>query len=74
MVFDREKCDALYQVCAELHSDNKKREIDGLLEAMTFFGLEKGFIRTENQSDDLVVEGKQITLIPAWKWMVEKEL
>jgi predicted AAA+ superfamily ATPase len=59
-----------YQVCAELNLDNKDREINGLVEALTFFDKQDGTILTLNQEDHFVVSGKQIMAIPVWKWML----
>ena len=62
----------LYQVCAHLNSLNQKREIDGLLAAMTFFDKNIGYIITHNQTDKFVVDHKTIFVIPAWQWMTTK--
>jgi predicted AAA+ superfamily ATPase len=56
------------QVCLEVNSDNMKREIEGLTEALEFFNLKEGNIITIDQEDVINQDGKQITLIPAWKW------
>lgn len=56
------------QVCYELNDDNFERETKGLLEALHFFNLEKGFIITLNQKDEISSENKKIELIPAWEW------
>ncbi len=57
------------QVCAEVNPDNLNREVDGLVEALTFFKKEEGFIITKNQDDELIKDGKKITLISAHKWV-----
>ncbi len=57
------------QVTYEMNEDNKRRELDGLLEAMGKFGLDKGFILTYNQEDEIDVEGKRVIIKPIWKWM-----
>ncbi len=62
---------AVYQVCLDLNGDNQNREIDGLQEAINFFGLESGTILTLDQEDTLVINGKIIHVTPTWKWMVE---
>jgi hypothetical protein len=48
------------QVCEQLHSENKNREIAGLLEVMKFFGLDEGYIYTLDQEDEFIVEGKKV--------------
>ena len=40
------------QVCYELNEDNKKREIDGLIEALEKFGLPEGLLLTYDQQDE----------------------
>ena len=57
------------QVAYELNEDNKKREIEGLLEAMRKFGLMEGFILTYNQEDEIDIEDKRIVIKPVWKWL-----
>ena len=56
------------QVCHEVNEDNKKREIDGLVEALKKFDLQEGVILTQNQEDELEISGKHIKIIPAWHW------
>lgn len=68
VLFNKEKCIAVLQVCYELNSDNKKREIDGLLEAMQYFDLTEGSIVTQDQKDVLTIGEKIIYLIPAFEY------
>jgi predicted AAA+ superfamily ATPase len=68
LVKEKNKVTYAIQVCAEISQDNLAREVNGLLEALTFFDLEKGFIITMNQEDEIVQDEKKIHLIPAWKW------
>jgi hypothetical protein len=68
VVKEKNKVTYAIQVCAEISQDNLAREVNGLLEALTFFDLEKGFIITMNQEDEIVQDEKKIHLIPAWKW------
>jgi predicted AAA+ superfamily ATPase len=56
------------QVCWELTTDNQHREINGLLAAMNFFNQEHGIIITSNTEDTIYIDGKEITVIPAWKF------
>ena len=53
------------QVCSEVNTDNSKREMDGLVEALDFFKLKSGIIITLNQKDTMIKDGKQIQLVPA---------
>ena len=61
------------QVCWELNNDNQNREIDGLLDAMDFFGLNEGVILTFNSEDIILTKGKKINVIPVWKYKWNKE-
>jgi len=56
------------QVCWELTSEDQDREINGLVEAMDFFGGASGAILTFNTEDMIVTAGKKIKVIPVWKW------
>lgn len=57
------------QVCWELHDGNRDREIRGLIEAMTKLKLQQGVIVTYNQADTYAVDGKDISVVPVWKWI-----
>jgi len=57
------------QVAYELNEDNKKREIEGLLEAMRKFELREGFILTYNQEDEIDIEDKRIIIKSVWRWI-----
>jgi predicted AAA+ superfamily ATPase len=48
----------------------KKREIEGLLEAMKAYKLSEGLIITENDEEQFEVENYKIKLIPIWKWLL----
>ena len=67
----KEAQDILYiiQVCAEIHSDNKAREVNGLLAALTFFSKTEGLILTLNQEDVLMINDVKVRLLPVWKWL-----
>ncbi|MBR1368876.1 hypothetical protein RJ53_04850 [Methanocalculus chunghsingensis] len=56
------------QVCYEVTSRNKEREVGGLLEAMDHFGLERGYILTADQEEEIRIAGRIISLIPARKF------
>jgi len=56
------------QVCYELNEDNKKREFEGLIEAMEKFDLPEGLVLTYDQADELEISGKTIKIKPAWQW------
>lgn len=54
----------ILQVCYDIHTDNMKRELDGLVDALKYFEEDKGKIITFNQKDIFEVEGKTIELVP----------
>jgi predicted AAA+ superfamily ATPase len=70
VVFEKNKCKQVIQVCSQIDSDNKARELDGLIATMEFFKLKEGFIITLNQKDKLVFNGKTVYLIPAFEFIV----
>lgn len=51
---------------------NYEREINGLLEAMDMFDVKIGIILTENDSNILTINNKQIQILPVWEWMLNK--
>ena len=59
------------QVCVEINEGNEKREIDGLLEVLKEFKIEKGLILTKNQEDLMIIEGKKIYIKRIDKWLLE---
>jgi len=65
VVKQKEKIIKAIQVCFELNEENKKREIDGLINAMKRFKLNGGVILTYNQEDQFLIEGKKILVKPA---------
>jgi len=58
------------QVCWSLYdAKTKQREINGLLEAMSAYQLKEGLILTEDESDQLTIDGKIINIMPVWLWL-----
>ncbi len=53
-----------------VNSDTRKREIEGLLEAMHEHNLNYGLILTDNEEEEIEVENKIIKVLPVWKWML----
>jgi len=61
------------QVCLILdNAVTKKREVDGLIEALKKYKLKEGLILTLDKEEELIVENKKITIKPVWKWLLEK--
>lgn len=69
VVFEKDQPIKLFQVCLEVHGENKDREINGLAEAMEFFNLSEGTIVTLNQLDTVSINSKKINLVPGYTFM-----
>ena len=54
----------LIQVCYNLKNENISREKEGLIDAMNFFGINKGTIITFDQEDKITAKGKLIQVVP----------
>lgn len=48
----------------------KKREIDGLIEALNKYRLKEGTILTEDEYEILSVGNKKIKVLPLWYWLL----
>jgi predicted AAA+ superfamily ATPase len=69
VVKEKEKVTQVVQACYELNTDNLKRELNGLKEAMAYFDLKEGTIVTMNQTDTLDEGDKQIRVVSANEWL-----
>lgn len=58
------------QVCYSLDQNNKEREINGLLEAMDMFKLKEGVILTQEQTEEIIRDGKKIKVLPVFRWLL----
>jgi len=72
IIKEKEKVIQAIQVCYDFNKENRDREISGLLEAMNELKLKQGLILTHNQEDKFEIEGKEIILMPVWKWLLEE--
>ena len=59
------------QVTSELTDTNRQREINGLLEAMKYFELNRGLILTHDQEEDLTIGDYKVYVKPVWKWTLQ---
>jgi len=60
------------QVCLIFENAiTKKREIDGLIEALKEHSLKEGLILTLDKEEELLIEDKKIIIKPVWKWLLE---
>ncbi|HLD22235.1 MAG TPA: ATP-binding protein [Patescibacteria group bacterium] len=56
------------QVTQTLSIINREREIQGIIEALNTLKLKNGRILTEDEHNELHVEGKKIIVEPIWQW------
>ena len=62
-----------YQVTIAMNDEKtRKREIEGLLEAMNAYGLAEGYILTMEEKEELEIDGKQVHVLPTWEWMLRE--
>ena len=61
------------QVCLNLENPmTKKREIEGILEAMQKYSLKEGIILTLDKEGEENINGRKIIIEPVWKWMLNR--
>lgn len=59
------------QVCWDFsHYETRKREIEGLLEAMRAYKLKEGLLLTLEQEEVIQKHDKTIIVMPVWKWLL----
>lgn len=51
-------------------AETREREIKGLLEASSMTGCDNLLIITNDEEGELVKDGKTISIVPAWKWLL----
>ena len=49
----------------------REREIRALLEGMEYFDLDRAYLVTKERDETIKIEGKEIVIIPMWKWLLE---
>lgn len=59
-----------FQVCYELTGENRKREIEGLVEACRRVGKNEGTLLTYDEEEEFDSDGIKIRVLPVWKWLV----
>jgi len=63
------------QVSSDIRSDKtKNKEISGLIDALNEYKLKKGYILTMDSYGKEEVAGKDVIIIPAWKYMLYPDL
>lgn len=68
------KLTSAVQVTYDLNEKNKKREMDGLVEAMSELKIKEGMILTYDQEDSLKYKGYKIRVAPLWKFLLSEML
>ncbi len=66
------KIEEAVQVCYEINEENKEREINGLVATMKKLKLMRGSILTHEQTEEYVVDGKKIHVLPVFKWLLNQ--
>ena len=75
VIKQKNKITEAIQVSWSLHNDEtRKREINGLLDAMNTYSLKQGLILTENDENNIKINNKEITILPVWKWLLQYKL
>lgn len=61
----------LIQVTWDMTDENTRtKEVNGILEASQVTGCNKLFILTKEEENLIEIEGKQIHVLPVWKWLL----
>jgi predicted AAA+ superfamily ATPase len=63
VVFEKNQCKCVIQVCHELNDENTQREFKGATEAARFFNLQKATVVTLNQNDFTILQGITLEII-----------
>ena len=53
------------------NDETREREIKGLLEASSATGCSNLLIITNDEKEQFTIEEKQISVMPAWEWLVD---
>lgn len=73
LVRQQNKDKNLIQVCWDISDkETEKRELDSLLQAMNELKLTNSLILTYNSNQEIQFENKTITVIPVFKWLIDK--
>ena len=72
IIRDKNKITQAVQVTFNIDEKNRDREVLGLLDALKKYDLREGLIITDNQQSEIIMDGKKIYLLPAWKWLLQE--
>ena len=56
------------QVCYSLTAENRKREVEGLLDALNFFNLPEGLLLSFNLHDKFIIGDKTVRVLPVYDY------
>jgi hypothetical protein len=72
VIRNNQKISQAIQVTVHMNNERtRNREIRGVTEAMHDYHIDKGYILTEDETDELQIDNKQIIIKPAWKWILD---
>ena len=75
LIAEKEEVQTALQVSLSLADpDTREREIRGLIAACKRFGLSNGLIISREDNEEFQREGITVTVVPAYKYFLEKEL
>ena len=58
-------------ICYDIKNPKtRKREVTGLVEALTFFNCNQGYLLTKDHEETAVYDNKNIMILPLWKWLL----
>lgn len=74
VVFNQDKAKYCIQVSYDISDEKtREREIKGLLTALNYFKLNKGYIITAEHEEELTIDNKKIIIKPAYKLLITKK-
>ncbi len=74
ILYDDDKASHLLVQVADDYEKSKERKVKGIASAMGETGLNNGFIVTSSSSEILIDGYKTITVMPAWRFVLENKL
>jgi len=73
IIKEKERVTGLVQACWDMTDEKtRKREVSAALRAMEDLDVPSSLIITENHEGVETLEGKTITYLPVWKWMLQR--
>jgi predicted AAA+ superfamily ATPase len=63
--------DSIIPIESKYKDDIRKKEIKGLLKFLKEFSLDTGYVVTKDMATEEEIDGKRITFIPLWKWLLQ---